>query len=71
MIYNTCGLETGGGTPTPIYSGPYSVNSSLDTTQTLNTSGKLLEQNITINSIVITRTANQYGGITVTIEEAS
>lgn len=69
MIFNTCGINTD--ESLPIYSGPYSVNSSLDTTQTLNTSGKLLQHDITINSIVITRTANQYGGITVTIEEAS
>lgn len=69
MIFNTCGVETG--ESLPIYGGPYSINSSLDTLQTLSTSGKILNHDITVNSIVITRTANQYGGITVQIDEVS
>ena len=67
MIFNTYGIDSA----PPSYSGSYSINSSLDTSQTLNTSGKLLQNDITVNPIVITRTQNQYGGLTITIEEPS
>lgn len=71
MIINMNGVDSGGSSPIPSYAGPYTVNSKLDVNQSLNTAGKYMESNLIINSINITRTQNEYGGITVTIEEAS
>lgn len=70
MIINMQGMGSGGSS-IPSYAGSYTVNSKLSTTQTLSTSGKLMVSDVTINPISVTRTNNQYGGITVEITEVS
>ena len=70
MIINMQGMGSGGSS-IPSYSGSYTVNSKLSNTQILSTSGKLMVSDLTINPISVTRTNNQYGGITVEITEVS
>lgn len=50
----------------PTYSGPYAVRPSLEP-QTLETSGKLMEDNVQIEEIPIYVVSNNSGGTTVTI----
>lgn len=43
-----------------IYEGPYSITPSMDT-QTVDTDGKLMDEDITINNIPVTTVSNEYG----------
>lgn len=54
-----------GGTVPP-YTGEYTVDPTFDT-QTLETTGKRMLDDVTINAIGVSRTSNPEGGITVYI----
>ena len=51
----------------PPYEGPYTVVSELYDPQTLETSGKRMTDNMTVEPIPVTWTTNPYGGQTVVI----
>lgn len=50
-----------------VYDGTYTVTPILYETQTLNTKNKLLEDDISVSEIPVTRTSNLQGGLTVLI----
>ena len=51
----------------PPYEGPYTVVSELYDPQTLETIGKRMTENMTVEPIPVTWTTNPYGGQTVVI----
>ena len=55
-----------GGTPAPVYSGPYEVDPRFEDI-TLNTSGRLMRQDVIVHEIYVGRVTNPSGGKTVTI----
>lgn len=60
------GLSVGTAGSAPAYDGPYEVTPTLEM-QALGTQGKLMQHNVTVHEIPVTRTSNPYDGITVLI----
>ena len=60
------GLSIGTTSAFPAYEGPYEVTPTLEM-QALGTQGKLMQHNVTVHEIPVTRTSNPYDGITVLI----
>jgi len=56
----------GGGAVYPIYQGPYDVEPMFEV-QTLETKGRLLNRDVTVNEIYVGRVINPQGGNTITI----
>lgn len=54
-------------TPVPEYAGPYTVVSQLFYGQTLETGGKKMTEDLTVDPIPIYEVSNPKGGLTVTI----
>ena len=59
MKYSSANIED-------VYDGEYEVDPSFDT-QVLQTRRKLMENDLTVNAIEVSRVSNQYGGKTVYI----
>jgi hypothetical protein len=55
-----------GGAVHPIYQGPYDVEPMFEV-QTLETKGRLLNRDVTVNEIYVGRVINPQGGNTITI----
>lgn len=60
-------IGDGEGIYTPPYTGSYTVVSALYETQTMETNGKRMTDDVTIEPIPVTTTTNPYGGQTVVI----
>ena len=65
--YMAIEIERGGSLPVPEYEGPYNVVPTLYYGQALETEGKKMSEDVTVDPIPVTITSNPYGGETVVI----
>ena len=54
-------------TPHEEYAGPYTVDASFHYEKVLETNGKLMRDNVKVNTIPVYNVSNPYGGRTITI----